>query len=74
MRREENEKKDVIYGKDVFENRAPLFACVRTANYAALTLSSVPEGASVYINENYEGKTELSLSGLTPNSIEVLFR
>ena len=70
----DHEKKDVIYGKDVFENRAPLFACVRTANYAALTLSSVPEGASVYINEKYEGKTELSLSGLTPNSIEVLFR
>ncbi|MDB4720570.1 SUMF1/EgtB/PvdO family nonheme iron enzyme [Verrucomicrobiales bacterium] len=70
----EHEKKDVVYGKDVFEDRAPLFAYVRTATYATLTLSSVPEGASVYINDKYQGQTGLSLSGLTPNPIEVLFR
>ena len=70
----EHEKKDVVYGKDVFEDRAPLFAYVRTQTYATLTLSSVPEGASIYINDKYQGKTGLSLSGLTPNPVEVLFR
>lgn len=70
----EHEKRDVVFGKDVFEDRAPLFAYVRTATYATLILSSVPEGASVYINEKYEGKTGLEVSGLTPEPIEVLFR
>ena len=70
----EHEKRDVVYGKDVFEDRAPLFAYVRTATYAALTLNSDPEGASVYINDRYEGKTGLRLSDLTLNPIEILFR
>ena len=70
----EHEKKDVVYGKDVFEDRYPLFVQVLTATYATLTLNSDPEGASVYINEKYEGKTGLRLTGLPANSVEVLFR
>lgn len=70
----EHEKRDVVFGNDVFEDRYPLFASVRTATYATLILSSVPEGASVYINKKYEGKTGLRVTGLTPESIEILFR
>ncbi|MBD28738.1 MAG: hypothetical protein CMO38_05770 [Verrucomicrobiaceae bacterium] len=70
----EHEKVEVKYGKDVFENRFPLFACVESPATSQLDISSYPSSASVYINGRPFGKTDLSFEDMKPESLEILFR
>ena len=70
----EHEKIDVKFGKDVFEQRYPLFSSVQSPGYAQLKIESYPESALIYIKNELIGKTDLSLSDIKPEKLEIVFR
>ena len=70
----EHEKIDVKFGKDVFEQRYPLFSTVQSPGYAQLKIESYPESALIYIKNELIGKTGLSLSDIKPEKLEIVFR
>ena len=70
----DHEKSDVKYGKDVFEQRFPLFASVRSPSYAQLEIQSFPSSASVFLKDMLIGKTNLTLSDIKPERLEIILR
>ncbi len=69
-----HEVRDLVYGKDVFEQRFPLFTSVRRANFATLTVDSEPRGAGIYIRGEYRGTTRGEVPRLRPGPLEIKVR
>ena len=59
---------------DKLEGFAPLRCVVKLIPYATIQLSSIPEGARVYLNGNFQGLTPLRLSELRPDEVRVEIR
>ena len=69
------EVKDVEFGRaSGLEERYPLFAVVRKANFASLEIDSQPRGAGIYIDGEYRGTTKVDVPGLRPGEVEVTVR
>ncbi|WP_018971133.1 SUMF1/EgtB/PvdO family nonheme iron enzyme [Rubritalea marina] len=53
---------------------APIRSVVKKIPYASIELTSIPGGARVYVNGNFQGLTPILLSELRPKSLEVEIR